>query len=47
MALEVRAFNSKAKKTFLNEETNASYNLVVKIVLVLSLLLTIVWRIII
>lgn len=46
MALEVRAFNSKAKKTFLNEEVNTSYNFVIKIILLLSLLLTIVWRLI-
>jgi len=46
MALEVRAFNSKAKKTFLSEESKASYNLVIKIILILSLLLTIAWRII-
>lgn len=45
MALEVRAFNSKANKTFLNEEQNGSYNKVIKIVLILLLLLAVVWRV--
>ncbi|MDV3426499.1 MAG: energy-coupling factor transporter transmembrane protein EcfT [Bacillota bacterium] len=45
MALEVRAFNSKAKKTFLNEEINSGYNNIIKIVLILMLLLSIIWRI--
>lgn len=46
MALEVRAFNSKTKKTFLNEETNASYNLVIKIILILLLIAAVCWRVI-
>lgn len=46
MALEVIAFNSKAKKTFLNEEISASYNMVIKIILILSLIAAIAWRII-
>lgn len=45
MALEVRAFNSRAKKTFLNEETDAKYNLFIKIVIILLLILAVVWRI--
>lgn len=45
MALEVRAFNSKAKKTFLNEENYGSYNLIIKAVLIISLVFAIVWRI--
>jgi len=44
MALEVRAFNSKASKTFFNEEQNGSYNKIVKIILILLLLLAVVWR---
>ncbi|MGE5629974.1 MAG: energy-coupling factor transporter transmembrane component T family protein [Caulobacteraceae bacterium] len=46
MALEVRGFNSKARKTFLNEEFKASYNLYIKVFLVLSVILAILWRII-
>ncbi|MGH4139065.1 energy-coupling factor transporter transmembrane component T family protein [Clostridium sp.] len=44
MALEVRAFNSKSKKSFLNEEQNGSYNKTIKIVLILLFLLAVVWR---
>lgn len=46
MALEVRGFNSKARKTFLNEEFNSSYNLTVKILLVLAVLFAVVWRVV-
>lgn len=46
MALEVRGFNSKVSKTFLNEEFKASYNTVIKVFLVLSVVLAILWRII-
>lgn len=44
MALEVRGFNSKAKKTFLNEEFNSTYNLAIKIFLVLAVAFAVVWR---
>jgi len=47
MALEVRAFNSKANKTYLNEEQNNSYNKVIKVILVILLILASVWRILI
>ncbi|MGH4124635.1 MAG: energy-coupling factor transporter transmembrane component T family protein [Clostridium sp.] len=47
MALEVRAFNSKASKTFLNEEQKGSYNKIIKVVLILLLLLAVVWRVLI
>lgn len=45
LALEVRGFNSKTKKTFLNEEINSAYNLVIKAVLVALVIFSIVWRI--
>lgn len=45
MALEVRAFSSKNKKTFLNEEINYGYNKIIKIVLIFLLLLSVIWRI--
>lgn len=44
MALEVRAFNSKAKKTFINEEQNSGLNKIIKGVLILIFLVAIVWR---
>ncbi|MBZ9685552.1 energy-coupling factor transporter transmembrane protein EcfT [Clostridium estertheticum] len=47
MALEVRAFNSKASKTFLNEEQNGSYNKIIKIGLIFIFLLAVVWRVLI
>jgi len=46
MALEVRAFNSKSKKTFLNEEQNASYNKIIRIILLLVVVLAVVWRLV-
>jgi energy-coupling factor transport system permease protein len=46
MALEVRGFNSKVRKTFLNEEFKASYNTVIKVFIVLSVVLAMLWRII-
>lgn len=45
MALEVRCFSAKNKKTFLNQEQNNSYNKIVKIVLIALIILSIVWRI--
>ena len=47
MALEVRGFNSKAQKTFLNEEFNSPYNLFIKLFLIASIVFTVVWRILI
>lgn len=47
MALEVRCFSSKRKKTFLNEEQNASFNKIIKIVLILLVIFSIIWRILI
>ena len=47
MALEVRAFNSKATKTFLNEEQNSSYNKIIKVILIFLLLLAVAWRVLI
>lgn len=46
MALEVRGFNSKTKKSFLNEEYNYKYSTVIKIAIILLLALAVVWRII-
>ncbi|ADL69207.1 energy-coupling factor transporter transmembrane component T [Thermoanaerobacterium saccharolyticum] len=45
MALEVRGFNSKNKKTFLNEEFKSPYSRVFRICLILITILTIFWRI--
>lgn len=45
MALEVRAFNSKSKKTFLNEEINSKYNKLLKVFLLIFLLIAIAWRV--
>lgn len=45
MALEVRAFNSKCKKTFLNEEKYSIYNAIIKWVLAILIVISIVWRI--
>lgn len=45
MALEVRAFNSKCKKTFLNEEKYSIYNTIIKWVLVIFIVISIAWRI--
>lgn len=45
MALEVRGFNSKAKKTFLNEEFNSPYNLVFKLFLAAGIVFALAWRI--
>lgn len=45
MALEVRAFNSKNKKTFLNEEFKSPFSRVFQWSLILLTILTILWRI--
>lgn len=45
MALEARCFSAKNKKTFLNEEQKASYNKVIKVILLLAIIFSIVWRI--
>ena len=45
MALEVRGFNSKAKKTFLNEENKKPYNKFIQSGLIILIVLAIVWRI--
>lgn len=47
MALEVRAFNSKVKKTYLNEEQSTGYNQTIKVVLVILLLIAVIVRILI
>lgn len=44
MALEVRGFNSSCKKTFLNEEKNYRYNLIINFVLLVSVVCALVWR---
>jgi len=44
MALEVRAFNSKAKKTFINQEEKSGFNKIIKIILVILFLASIVGR---
>lgn len=45
MALEVRAFNSKSKKTFLYEEQKSPYNKLVQWILIGLIIISIVWRI--
>lgn len=45
MALEVRAFNSKAKKSFLNEEFKSPYNRAIQWSLIVLVILTVVWRV--
>ena len=45
MALEVRAFNSKSKKTFINEEQKSGLSKIIKIFLIVLLVASIVWRI--
>lgn len=45
MALEVRGFDSKNKKTFLNEQYDYKYSKAVQGILVLMILLSIAWRI--
>ncbi|QHQ61602.1 energy-coupling factor transporter transmembrane protein EcfT [Anaerocolumna sedimenticola] len=47
LALEVRGFNSKHKKTFLNDERKTGADIYIQIALVLSILAALVWRIII
>lgn len=46
IALEIRGFNAKGKKTFLNETSYYKYGFQLKILLVCILLAVIVWRII-
>ncbi|BEV73017.1 energy-coupling factor transporter transmembrane component T [Paludibacterium sp. THUN1379] len=45
LALEVRAFSSRAQKTFLNEEQRSGVDRLLKIGLVLAMLAAIVWRV--
>lgn len=45
MALEVRAFNSKRRKTFLNESKSYEYAQILQIILFSILIVTIIWRI--
>ncbi|GFH40477.1 energy-coupling factor transporter transmembrane component T family protein [Lactococcus insecticola] len=46
LALEVRAFNSKKKKTYLYDEPKYRFNLVIRVVLVLALVAVIVGRLV-
>ncbi len=46
MALEVRGFNSKIKKSFLNESQGSSYDSGIKWFLILSIVLALIWRVI-
>ncbi|HHW58542.1 MAG TPA: energy-coupling factor transporter transmembrane protein EcfT [Clostridia bacterium] len=46
MALEVRGFNSKKKKTFLNEVPYNKYSNVLQVALIAILVFSIIWRII-
>jgi energy-coupling factor transport system permease protein len=44
LALEVRGFNSRKKKTFLYEETYSSAGVFIKIILILLVIFSVVWR---
>jgi energy-coupling factor transport system permease protein len=46
IALEIRGFNAKGTKTFLNESFHYKYGLILKIILVVLLVSAIVWRIV-
>ncbi|GAA0121848.1 MAG: energy-coupling factor transporter transmembrane protein EcfT [Clostridium argentinense] len=46
MALEVRGFNSKTKKSFLNESQSSNYDRWIKLFLILFLVLAVIWRIV-
>lgn len=45
IALEIRGFNAKGTKTFLNESFHYKYGLILKIILVILLIAAIVWRV--
>jgi energy-coupling factor transport system permease protein len=45
MALEVRGFNSKVKKSFLSEEFSYKYSSIIKLAILLLLILSIIWRV--
>jgi len=45
MALEVRGFNSRDKKTFLNEESRSPFNLIIKLLLAAAAIFAVIWRI--
>ena len=44
IALEVRGFNAKEKKTFLNEEVKTKGDIFIKIILILTIIISIIWR---
>ncbi len=46
IALEVRGFNSKQKKTFLNEEHKTRIDMIIKIILVFAIVVSIIGRVI-
>lgn len=46
LALEVRAFSSRARKTFLNEAPASTANLVIKVALVAAMVAAIAWRVV-
>lgn len=46
IALEVRGFNAKGNKTFLNETLHYKYGFMLKILLVCILIVAIVWRVV-
>jgi energy-coupling factor transport system permease protein len=45
MALEVRGFNIKTKKSFLNAESDYKYNTAIKIIIILLISASVIWRI--
>ncbi|WP_255452299.1 energy-coupling factor transporter transmembrane component T family protein [Sporosarcina sp. ANT_H38] len=46
IALEIRGFNAKGTKSFLNESFHYKYGLILKLILVILLFAAIVWRIV-
>ena len=44
IALEVRGFNSKEEKTFLYEEVKTKGDIFIKIILILTIIISIIWR---
>lgn len=44
IALEVRGFNSKEKKTFLNKEIKTKGDIYIQIILILIIIISLIWR---
>lgn len=46
IALEVRGFNSKKKKTFLNEQVKTKGDIFIKVILCGLIVISIIWRVV-